>query len=87
MSDAMQVLYGQKCLLQDDFSDKELQDVGSVVIGKAVKDRQDQLSVYNAVHSKIELYAAELISAKRLTGLQRWQQCAQMAVSRRNKAS
>ena len=70
---AVQVLYGQKCLLQDDFSGKEIQAVKSeVVIGRTSKHRLDQLSVYNTVHRQVEKYAAHLLRQKLWKGLQRW---------------
>lgn len=83
---ATQVLYGQKCLLQDDFSSREVQAMHSVLIGKAIKYRQDQLSVYNAVQPKIEQYAGQLVNHKCLRGLQHWQKQAETAVLHRHKA-
>ena len=85
----MQVLYGHKCLLQDDFTASEVRAAspnGGVVIGKARQSKRDQMSVYNAVQAQIEQYAAQLIRQKYVTGLQRWRKQAEVALSRRPKA-
>ena len=87
MLHAMQVLYGRKCLLQDDFTDSQLRAASpsGVIIGKARKLKQDQMSVYNAVQAKVEHYAAQLIGQKYLKGIQRWRKQAEMTLSRRIK--
>jgi hypothetical protein len=84
----MQVLYGHKCLLQDDFTASESRAAspsGGVVIGKARRLKQDQMSVYNAVQAKIEQYAAQLIGQKYVTGIQRWRRQAELTLSRKHK--
>ena len=83
----VQVVYGQKCLLQDDFSGKEVQAVSSVVIGKSSQHRQDQLTVYNAVHARVEQYAAHLLRQNYLKGLQRWHGRAEASVQRNHRDS
>lgn len=81
---AVQVLYGQKCLLQDDFSGKQAQAASSIALGKTVKHRQDQLTVYNAVHAQVQQYAAQLLRQNFALGLQRWQKRAENTVQRVN---
>lgn len=82
-----QVLYGQKCLLQDDFSCKEAQAASSVALGKTVKHRQDQLTVYNAVHAQVEQYAAQLLLQNFSKGLQRWRTQAGVVVVQRTSST
>lgn len=81
---AVQVLYGQKCLLQDDFFAKEPQGASPIALGKAVRCRQDQLTVYNAVHAQVEQYAAKMLRQNFAKGLQRWREQAEVAVQRSN---
>lgn len=84
----MQVLYGHKCLLQDDFTASELRAAspsGGVVIGKARRLKQDQMSVYNAVQAKVEQYAAQLIGQKYAAGIQRWRKQADKILSHKHK--
>lgn len=84
----MQVLYGHKCLVQDEFTASELEAAspnGGVIIGKARRLKQDQMSVYYAVQAKIEQYAAQLIGQKYIMGIQRWRKQAEMTLSRKHK--
>ena len=86
---ALQVLYGHKCLLQDDFAPDQVIRAASpngIVIGRARKLKQDQMLVYNSVQAKIEQYAAQLIGQKYLVGIQRWRKRAEAALQRKRKA-
>ncbi len=81
-------MYGHKCLLQNDFTASETEAAspnGGVVIGKARRLKQDQMSVYYAVQAKIERYAAQLIGQKYIMGIQRWRKQAEMTLSRKHK--
>ncbi|DBA77116.1 TPA: hypothetical protein ACH3X1_009695 [Trebouxia sp. C0004] len=85
---AIKVLYGHNCLLQDDFTASEIRAAspsGGVVLGKARRLKQDQMSIYNAVQAKFEQYAAQLIGQKYVTGIQRWRKQAEMALSLKHK--
>ena len=84
----MQVLYGHKCLVQDEFTAIELEGAspnGGVIIGKARRLKQDQMSLYYAVQAKIEQYAAQLIGQKYITGILRWRKQAEMTLLRKHK--
>ncbi|KAL0050961.1 hypothetical protein WJX82_011093 [Trebouxia sp. C0006] len=88
IANAIKVLYGHKCLVQDEFTASELEAAspnGGVIIGKARRLKQDQMSVYYAVQAKIEQYAAQLIGQKYITGILRWRKQAEMTLSRKHK--
>ena len=74
-----QVLYGHKCILQDDFSsDAELH--GHLQTNRARQQQQDRLTVFNEVRHKVEGYAAQLLTAKYLPRILQWRTHAQHAV-------
>lgn len=80
---AMQVLYGHKCLLQDDFA---YTPSGPL---RTTKERcllQDHMAVYNAVRANVEAYAGQLIGQKYLPRLLKWERHAQSAVLRHHAA-
>ena len=56
--------------------------VGRLRTGKARRLVQDRMAVFNAVHAKVEEYAAQLIAQKYLPRLLQWEKHAQSAVLR-----